>query len=221
MRSVRVMVVDNHEIVRHGLQVMMKRHPTLQMVGEAESVSTALAEAARVRPDVIVMDVRLSDGSGIEACRAIRARQPEVRVLMLTSYEDEAAVRASAQAGASGFLLKGVRARDLAQAIEAVARGESLDKTGTFRGRTAPGLSVASGVAADRLVTLTEKQRRILELVAEGKTNHEIAETVALSEKTVKNGVSVVLRKLGMTRRSQIAAYMATRRAWASGETNG
>jgi DNA-binding NarL/FixJ family response regulator len=217
MRHVRVMVVDNHEIVRDGLKAAIKRHPVLQVVGEAESVATAVTEADRVKPDVIVMDVRLPDGSGIDACRTIRVQQPGVHILMLTSYEDDAALRASAQAGASAFLLKGVRTRDLALAIEAVARGESLLRGTSSRARQAQGLAVTE----DRLVTLTEKQRRIVELVAEGKTNHEIAETVALSEKTVKNGVSVILRKLGMTRRSQIAAFMATRRAWSSGETRG
>jgi DNA-binding NarL/FixJ family response regulator len=213
MSEIRVMLVDDHEVVRQGLASLLERREHLRVVAEAGSVAEAVAEAGRAHPDVIVMDVRLPDGTGIEACREIRAAQPDIRVLMLTSYADDEAVYASIVAGAAGYLLKQTRGRELVSAIEAVARGESLldpSVTATVLQRMR---ELATGGHKDPLSNLTEQERRILGLIAEGKTNREIAGTVYLSEKTVKNYVSTILSKLGMERRAQAAAFMAEQRA--------
>ena len=165
--------------------------------------------ARRFQPDLVVMDVRLPDGSGIEACREIRSELPETRVVMLTSYPDEEAVIAAIVAGASGYLLKQVRARDLVAALEAVGRGESLldpAVTGKVLERMR---RIATSDEPDELSALTQQERKILALVAEGKTNKEIAADVFLSDKTVKNYVSSILAKLNLERRAQAAAYVA------------
>ena len=213
MSEIRVMLVDDHEVVRQGLAALLERREHLRVVAEAGTVAEAVAAAERVQPDVIVMDVRLPDGTGIEACRDIRAERPDIRVLMLTSYADDEAVYAAIVAGAAGYLLKQTRGRELVSAIEAVARGESLldpSVTATVLQRMR---ELATGGHKDPLSDLTEQERRILGLIAEGKTNREIAGTVYLSEKTVKNYVSTILSKLGMERRAQAAAFMAEQRA--------
>jgi two-component system, NarL family, response regulator DevR len=213
MPEIRVMLVDDHEIVRHGLKSFLERRENMQVVAEAGSVAEAVEAAALAQPDVIVMDVRLPDGTGIEACRDIRAARPETRVLMLTSYADDEAVYAAIIAGAAGYLLKQTRGRELASAVEAVARGESLmdpSVMGTVLSRMR---ELATGGHKDKLSELTDQERRILSLIAEGKTNREIAQTVFLSEKTVKNYVSTILSKLGMERRAQAAAFLADQRA--------
>lgn len=207
MPEIRVMLVDDHEVVRQGLKSLLERREHLQVVAEAGTVAEAVAQAAAARPDVIVMDVRLPDGTGIEACREIRAEHPEIRVLMLTSYADDEAVYASIVAGAAGYLLKQTRGRELVSAIEAVARGESLlDPTVTSK-VLARMRELATGNHKDKLSELSEQERRILGLIAEGKTNREIAGIVYLSEKTVKNYVSNILDKLNLSRRSEAAAY--------------
>jgi DNA-binding NarL/FixJ family response regulator len=213
MPEIRVMLVDDHEVVRQGLKSLLERREHLQIVAEAGTVAEAVEQAAQAKPDVIVMDVRLPDGTGIEACREIRAEHPEIRVLMLTSYADDEAVYASIVAGAAGYLLKQTRGRELVSAIEAVARGESLlDPTVTSK-VLARMRELATGNHKDKLSELTEQERRILGLIAEGKTNREIAGIVYLSEKTVKNYVSTILSKLGMERRAQAAAFIAEQRA--------
>ena len=204
-----VLLVDDHEVVRQGLATLLGRRPEFNIVGEAGTVADAVAAARRFRPDLIVMDVRLPDGSGIEACREIRAEQPDTRVVMLTSYPDEDAVLSAIIAGASGYLLKQVRARDLVAALDAVGRGESLlDPAVT--GRVLDRIRrIASTDQPDDLAQLTSQEQKILLLVAEGKTNKEIAADVFLSDKTVKNYVSSILAKLNLERRAQAAAYMA------------
>jgi two-component system response regulator DevR len=211
--EIRLMLVDDHEVVRQGLKALLERRMHLQIVAEAGTVAEAVAEAARVQPDVIVMDVRLPDGTGIEACRDIRADRPATRVLMLTSYSDDEAVYASIVAGAAGYLLKQTRGRELVGAIEAVARGESLLDPAVTSKVLARMRELATGGHRDKLAELTEQERRILGLIAEGKTNREIAGTIYLSEKTVKNYVSTILSKLGMERRAQAAAFLAEQRA--------
>ena len=213
MDTIRVMLVDDHEVVRQGLKSLLERREHIQIVAEAGTVAEAVAGAARAQPDVIVMDVRLPDGTGIEACREIRAAQPAITVLMLTSYADDEAVYGSIIAGAAGYLLKQTRARELLSAIEAVARGESLlDPTVTSAVLTRM-RDLAAGRHTDPLAELSAQERRILGLIAEGKTNREIAGIVYLSEKTVKNYVSTILSKLGMERRAQAAAFLAEQRA--------
>ena len=212
-----LLIVDDHEVVREGLVALLGRRPEFQVVAEAGTVAEAVAAARRFRPALVVMDVRLPDGSGVEACREIRAEYPETRVVMLTSYPDEDAVLSAIVAGASGYLLKQVRARDLVAALEAVGRGESLlDPAVT--GRVLERIRrIATGDHPDELAQLTSQEQKILLLVAEGKTNKQIAAEVFLSDKTVKNYVSSILAKLNLERRAQAAAYMARVKGTGSG----
>ena len=217
-RPLTLLVVDDHEVVRQGLASMLDRRPGFQVVAEAGTVAESLELARRFQPDLVVMDVRLPDGSGIEACRDIRAEFPATRVVMLTSYPDEEAVIAAIVAGASGYLLKQVRARDLVAALEAVGRGESLlypAVTGKVLERMR---RIAANDQPDELSALTQQERKILALVAEGKTNKEIAAEVYLSDKTVKNYVSSILSKLNLERRAQAAAYVAKLKTHPGGE---
>jgi two-component system response regulator DevR len=211
-RPMRVMVVDDHEVVRQGLVALLSRREEFEVVAEAGSVSEAIASARRFLPDLVVMDVRLPDGSGIEACREIRSEMPETKVVMLTSYPDEEAVLSAIIAGASGYLLKQVRGRDLVSALEAVGRGDSLLDPAITERVLERVRRVASGVERDELADLTSQERKILMLVAEGKTNKEIASEVFLSDKTVKNYVSSILAKLNLQRRAQAAAFVARHR---------
>lgn len=211
MGKIRLLIVDDHEVVREGLRALLARQKGLEVVGEAGSVAGAVDEARRSTPDVVIMDVRLPDGSGIEACREIRAERPETRVIMLTSYPDEEAVFASIVAGASGYLLKQVRMQALIEAIEALARGASLLDPAVTEKVLERIRKMGMGAADEQLSQLSEKERQILTLIADGSTNKEIAKIVCLSDKTVKNYVSNILSKLNLTRRSAAAAFMATR----------
>lgn len=208
----RLLLVDDHEVVREGLAALLSRRPQFQIVAEAGSVADAVAAARRFEPDLVVMDVRLPDGSGIEACRDIRAELPATRVVMLTSYPDEEAVLSAILAGASGYLLKQIRGRDLVTALEAVGRGDSLLDPAVTERVLERVRRAASGGEQDELSQLTAQERKILLLVAEGKTNKEIAAEIFLSAKTVKNYVSSILSKLDLQRRGQAAAFMAKHR---------
>ena len=210
-RSLRVLLVDDHDIVRKGLNMVVSRQPDLDVVGEAGTAAEAVEKAEKLTPDVVVMDIRLKDATGIEAGRDIRSQNSDIKVLMLTSYSDEEAVMGSIMAGASGYLLKEIRSQEIVDAIRRVGAGQSLLDPAV----TAAVLErVRLGKEEDqRWVHLTEQERHILELIAEGKTNREIAEVVSLSDKTVKNYVSNILAKLEVSRRSQAAAYVAERRA--------
>jgi len=182
----------------------------MTVVGEAGTAAEAVEGCARAKPDVVIMDVRLPDGSGIEACREIREARPETGVIMLTSYADDDALFASIVAGAAGYLLKQTRGQAVAEAVKAVAAGRSLldpDVTGKVLERIRKGRDEDPALAS-----LTDQERKVLEHLAEGKMNREIAEILFLSEKTVKNYVSRVLDKLGLSRRAEAAAYMAKRR---------
>ncbi|HET6820253.1 MAG TPA: response regulator transcription factor [Candidatus Limnocylindria bacterium] len=208
-RPLRLLVVDDHEVVRQGLVSLLDRRDGFEVVAQAGSVAESISMAARFEPDVVIMDVRLPDGSGIEACREIRAARPETRVVMLTSYPDEEAVLSAIIAGASGYLLKQIRGRELVSALEAVGRGESLLDSAVTEKVLERVRRVASGSATDELAELTSQERKILLLVADGKTNKEIAAEVFLSDKTVKNYVSSILSKLNLQRRAQAAAFVA------------
>jgi len=208
-RPLRLLVVDDHEVVRQGLVSLLDRRDGFEVVAQAGTVAESIATAARFEPDVVIMDVRLPDGSGIEACREIRAARPETRVVMLTSYPDEEAVLSAIIAGASGYLLKQIRGRELVSALEAVGRGESLLDSAVTEKVLERVRRVASGSATDELADLTSQERKILLLVADGKTNKEIAAEVFLSDKTVKNYVSSILSKLNLQRRAQAAAFVA------------
>jgi two-component system response regulator DevR len=204
--------VDDHEVVRRGLVALLDRREGFHVVAEAGTVAEAVEQARKFQPDIVVMDVRLPDGSGIEACRDIRAELPATRVVMLTSYPDEEAVLSAIVAGAAGYLLKQIRARDLVAALEAVGRGESLLDPAVTEKALERVRRIATGGQTDELAMLTAQEQKILMLVAEGMTNKEIAADVFLSDKTVKNYVSSILSKLNLERRAQAAAFVARHR---------
>jgi DNA-binding NarL/FixJ family response regulator len=209
----RLLVVDDHEVVRQGLVALLERREAFQVVAEAGTVAESIEQARRHQPDIVIMDVRLPDGSGIEACRAIRAELPQTRVVMLTSYPDEEAVLSAIVAGASGYLLKQIRGRDLVAALETVGRGGSLLDPAVTERVLERIRRIASGASeSDEISQLTSQERKILLLVAEGKTNKEIASEIFLSDKTVKNYVSSILAKLNLERRAQAAAFVAKHR---------
>ncbi|CAN5186594.1 response regulator transcription factor [soil metagenome] len=203
----RVLLVDDHEIVRRGLKALLETEDDLTVVGEAGSVAEAVHRAGLDSPDVVVLDVRLPDGSGIEACREILSSFPDVEVLMLTSYADEEALMSAILAGASGYLLKRIDSKVLVDAVRRVGRGESLlddEMVSKLFDR------LRGGKPTDPLLgKLSEQERKVLDLIAAGQTNRQITEELFLAEKTVKNYVSNLLTKLGMSRRSEAAAYAA------------
>ena len=205
--SFQILLVDDHEVVRQGLRALIDAQDDLEVVGEAGSVEEAVKRTGFDSPDVVLMDVRLPDGSGVEACREIRERFPQTRVLMLTSFADEDALIAAIMAGASGYVLKRVRGDELIESIRRVAQGESLldpDMVGRLFDRIRTG-----GNSDPLLEKLSDQERKILGHIAEGMTNRQIAAEMFLAEKTVKNYVSNMLTKMGMSRRTEAAAYMA------------
>jgi two-component system, NarL family, response regulator DevR len=206
MKPVRVLIVDDHEVVRVGLQTLFSRQESINVVGEAATLTDAVIESRRLQPDVVLMDVRLPGGNGADACRAIRDSCPATRVLFLSSYQDDEAVLAAIIGGASGYLLKQVNAEALLRAIHTVAQGQSiLDPAITQPLLTRMRLQKAE--ASEPLgTTLSRQQQRVLALVAEGKTNKEIGSSLELSDKTVKNYVRFIFQKLKVTRRAQAAA---------------
>ena len=205
---IRVFLLDDHEVVRHGLRDMLEREGDIEVVGESGLAVEATHRIPALRPDVAVLDARLPDGSGIDVCRDVRSVDPSIQALILTSFEDDAALFAAIMAGAAGYILKQIRGTDLVDAVRRVAAGQSLlDPAVTQRVleriRRGPD-------QPDELRSLTEQERRILALVAEGLTNREIAARMFLAEKTVKNYVSSLLAKLGLERRTQ-AAVLASK----------
>jgi two-component system response regulator DevR len=208
----QLLIVDDHEVVRQGLVALLHRREGFQVVAEAGTAAEAVDQARKFQPDIVVMDVRLPDGSGIEACRDIRAELPATRVVMLTSYPDEEAVLSAIVAGAAGYLLKQIRARDLVAALEAVGRGESLLDPAVTEKVLERVRRIGMGGQTDELSMLTIQEQKILLLVAEGMTNKQIAAEIFLSDKTVKNYVSSILAKLNLERRAQAAAFVARHR---------
>lgn len=207
MSLTRVFLLDDHEIVRRGLRELLEASGEFDVVGEASTAEEALGRIPATRPQVAVLDVRLPDGDGVEVCREVRSRHPEINCLMLTSFADDEALFDAIMAGASGYLLKQVRGTDLVDAIRSVAAGQSL---------LDPALTqkvlerIRTGSQEDeRIAQLTDQELKIFELIGEGLTNRQIAERVHLAEKTVKNYVSNLLMKLGMERRTEAAAYAA------------
>jgi two-component system, NarL family, response regulator DevR len=211
-RTIKVFLLDDHEVVRRGVADVLESDEQISVIGEARNVSEALARVPALRPDVAVLDVRLPDGDGVTVCRELRSRMPDLKVIMLTSYSDDEALFEAIMAGASGYLLKQIRARDLVAALENVGRGESLLDPAVTEKVLERIRRIATGAYTDEMASLTAQEQKILLLVAEGKTNKEIAAEIFLSDKTVKNYVSSILSKLNLERRAQAAAFVAKHR---------
>ena len=207
MPSIRLMVVDDHEIVRSGLKVILEPEADPEVVGEAASAMEAVERVGILEPDVILLYVRMGEMSGIEACRLIKSARPQVNVLMLTSFSEEEAVMSSIMAGASGYLLKNARRSELLRSIRAVAQGENLldpSVTGKVMERLK---ELSAREQAREVALLSDREKEVLVLVAQGLTNREIAERLIISENTARNHVSRILDKLGMSRRSELATF--------------
>lgn len=219
---IRVFLLDDHEVVRAGIRRFLEAEEDLAVVGEAGTARATLDSLARLEVDVAVLDVRLSDGDGIEVCRRLRSAHPGVACLIFTSYADDEALTRAVLAGAAGYVLKQIQGHDLVDAIRAVATGRSLLDTADVA-RALEGLR-RSGAQQDAWEHLTPREREIVTLIASGLTNREIGAQLFLAEKTVKNYVSALLAKLGMAHRSQAAAYaarLAERRARAASTSAG
>jgi two-component system response regulator DevR len=207
MRDLRILLVDDHEIVRLGLKALLSRHPRFEIIGEAGSADEALAKARVHKPDVVVMDIRLAGKSGIEATRDIVGELPDTRVIILTSFADDDLLMDAVAAGATGYVLKQIGSDDLVRALEAVARGDALIDPAMMNKAFARLREAARKDRGEAFKMLTEQEVKIVALVARGRTNREIAAALFLSEKTVRNYVSSILGKLGLSHRAQAAAY--------------
>lgn len=211
--QLKVLLVDDHEIVRQGLRALLEAEGDIVVVAEADSGTSAVSLASTHRPDVVVMDVRMPGGSGVEACRAIRDERPDAQVIMLTSFSDDEALFNSIMAGAAGFVLKQIKGRDLVDAIRTVGAGKSLLDPDVTK-RVLERLRKSKFDERDpKLARLSPQEERILDMIGEGLTNREIAERIHLSDKTVKNYVSTILQKLDVARRAEAASYVARVRA--------
>ncbi len=207
MAKQRIILVDDHEVVRIGLKSLLERHPEFEVVGEASSAREAVEKTANLNPDVVVMDIRLPGVSGIDACEEIVKRFPETKVLMLTSYAEDEMLFSAIRAGASGYVLKQIGSDDLVKALESVASGEGLlDPAVTQRVFQEVRRAVREEEAS-AFVNLSQQEKHVLQLVSEGKTNREIAKALFLGEGTVRNYVSSILSKLGVNNRAEAAAY--------------
>lgn len=208
---IRLMLVDDHEVLRLGLRTLFSEAGDFEVIGEAGTVATAVEQGRRLKPNVVLMDVRLPDGSGVEACREIRTASPYTRVLFLTSFTDDDAVLGTILAGADGFLLKEVSGDELIRAARTVASGRSILDPGITQRVLSKVKSLSASSGEGKREELAPQERRVLALVADGKTNKEIAAALDLSEKTVGNYLSNIFQKLHVTRRSQAAVYFSKR----------
>jgi DNA-binding NarL/FixJ family response regulator len=207
MAKQRILLVDDHEVVRLGLKALLERHPQFDIIGEASSAREALELVANYHPDVVVMDIRLPGTSGIEACEEITSRFPETRVLMLTSYAEDEMLFSAIRAGASGYVLKQIGGEELVRAIEAVARGEALLDPAVTQRVFQEVRRAVKEEEASAFAHISQQEKHVLLLVSEGKTNREIAKALFLGEGTVRNYVSSILSKLGVSNRAEAAAY--------------
>jgi two-component system response regulator DevR len=207
MAKQRILLVDDHEIVRLGLKALLERHPQFEIIGEAASARDALEKVADHHPDVVIMDIRLPGTSGIEACEEITSRFPETRVLMLTSYAEDEMLFSAIRAGASGYVLKQIGGDELVRALEAVARGEALLDPAVTQRVFQEVRRAVKEEEASAFAHLSQQEKHVLLLVSEGKTNREIAKALFLGEGTVRNYVSSILSKLGVSNRAEAAAY--------------
>jgi DNA-binding NarL/FixJ family response regulator len=210
--ALKILLVDDHEVVRVGVRTLIDRQPEMQVVGEAGTAASAVTLARQLAPDVVVLDIRLPDCSGLTACRQIKADRPETRVIILTSYPDDQIIFDAIAAGADGYVLKLIGSGDLIQALERVGRGESLLDPAITNRVLAKMREAARREQAGAFACLTNQEVQILALVAEGRTNRDIGAALHLSEKTVRNYVSDILGKLGLASRAQAAAYAARHR---------
>ena len=209
--TIRVFLLDDHEIVRRGLRELLEASGDIEVVGESGLAREAARRIPAIRPDVAIFDVRLPDGSGIDACREVRSVDPSIKALVLTSFDDESAMSMAVMAGAHGFVLKDIKGTGLVDSIRRIAAGENLlDEEAVQRLRRSWGADDESRDADERLRLLSPQERRILDHIAAGMTNRQIGEAMSIAEKTVKNYVSSVLAKLGMERRTQAAVFAAT-----------
>ncbi len=205
--TIKVFLLDDHEIVRMGVRDLLEAEPGITVIGEAGTAASALARIPALKPDVAILDIRLPDGDGVSVCRDIRSKMPQLACLMLTSFSDDEALFDAIMAGASGYVLKQIRGTDLVGAVRTIASGQSLlDPEAASRVMRR---MRDQATAADPLAGLTDQERRILALIGEGLTNRQIGEHLFLAEKTVKNYISALFAKLGMQRRAQAAAYAA------------
>jgi two-component system response regulator DevR len=203
----RILLVDDHEIVRLGLKALLERHPNFEVVAEAITAREAVEKVENFHPDVVVMDIRLPGGSGIEACEEISDRFPDSKVIMLTSYAEDEMLFSAIRAGAAGYVLKQIGGEDLVRAIEAVGRGEALLDPAVTQRIFQEVRKAAKEEEASAFSALTQQEKHVLLLVSEGKTNREIAKALFLGEGTVRNYVSSILSKLGVSNRAEAAAY--------------
>lgn len=211
-QSIRLLLVDDHEVLRIGLRTLFTEAGGFQVVGEAGTMAAAVTEASRLKPQVVLMDVRLPDGSGIDACRTIRTAHPDTRVLFLTSFADDDAVLSTILAGADGFLLKEVSGEELIDAVKTVSSGRSILAPSVAQRVLAKVRSVSTSASTEKRESLSAQEERVLALVAEGKTNKEIAVSLNLSDKTVGHYLENVFQKLQVTRRAQAAVYYTQQR---------
>lgn len=209
MPSIRIMIVDDHEVVRTGLKAILEPEEGLEVVGEASSGNEAVEKAPLLGPDLVLMDVRMEEMGGIEACRLIKSAHPQVKVLMLTSFGDEEAVMASIMGGASAYLLKNVGRTELIRAIRGVAAGQNLLDPAVTKRVMERLAQLASREEEREVEGLSGREKEVLALVARGSTNKEIGEMLVISEHTARNHVSHILEKLGLTRRSEAAVFAA------------
>ncbi len=212
MAKIRLMLVDDHEIVRMGMRALFELEPDIHVVGEASNGAEAVAKVSVLDPQVILMDVRMPNMNGVEACRDIKNTHPNVSVLMITSHDDTKAAEDSLLAGASGYLIKNASRAELLRAIRLVAQGQILVDPVSAKHAMARILSLANGMAHVPGEELTEREREVLALVARGYTNKQIAEALSITEKTARNHVSHILEKLGLSRRSEAAAFAVENR---------
>ncbi len=210
-KMIRLMLVDDHEVVRIGLRTLLDRTGIIQVIGEASTVAEGVAETIRLKPDVVLLDIRLPDGTGIDACREIRTACPDTRVIFLTSFADDDAVLAAIFGGADGYLLKEIGGETLIRSIQSVASGRSILDPAVTQSVLARMRAAPTQTTTGHAEPITPQEQRVLALVADGKTNKEIAAALSLSDKTVKNYLSHVYKKLQLTRRSQAAAFYVRR----------
>jgi DNA-binding NarL/FixJ family response regulator len=207
MAKQRIVLVDDHEVVRLGLKSLLERHPQFEVVGEAGSAREAVEQVATLKPEVVLMDIRLPGTSGIEACEEIVSKFPGTRVIMLTSYADDEMLFSAIRAGASGYLLKQIGSDELVRALEAVSRGEALLDPAVTQRVFQEVRRAVKEEEASAFAHLSQQEKHVLLLVSEGKTNREIAKSLFLGEGTVRNYVSSILSKLGVNNRAEAAAY--------------